>query len=48
MPDHVGIVERVENGVVYTVEGNTSDSCRQRSYNVGHYEIWGYGCPIYN
>ena len=48
VPDHVGIVERVENGVVYTVEGNTSDSCRQRSYNVGHYEIWGYGCPIYN
>ena len=47
VPDHVGIVERVENGVIYTVEGNTSDSCRQRSYSVGHYEIWGYGCPIY-
>lgn len=47
VPDHVGIVERMENGVVYTVEGNTSDSCRQRSYSVGHYEIWGYGCPIY-
>ncbi len=47
VPDHVGIVERVDNGVVYTVEGNTSDSCRQRSYSVGHYEIWGYGCPIY-
>jgi len=42
------LVERVENGVVYTVEGNTSDSCRQRSYSVGHYEIWGYGCPAYN
>ena len=48
VPDHVGIVERVENGVVYTVEGNSGDSCRQRSYSVGHYEIWGYGCPIYN
>ena len=47
VPDHVGIVERVENGVVYTVEGNSGDSCRQRSYAVGHYEIWGYGCPIY-
>ena len=47
VPDHVGIVERVENGVVYTVEGNSGDSCRQRSYNVGHYEIWGYGCPIF-
>lgn len=48
VPDHVGIVERVENGVVYTVEGNSGDSCRQRSYSVGYYEIWGYGCPIYN
>ncbi len=48
VPDHVGIVERVENGVVYTVEGNTSDSCRQRNYAVGHYEIWGYGTPMYN
>lgn len=47
-PDHVGIVERVENGVVYTVEGNSGDSCRQRSYSVGHYEIWGYATPLYN
>ena len=45
--DHVGIVEKVENGRVYTIEGNTSDSCRQRSYRVGYYEILGYGilCP---
>ena len=43
VPDHVGIVERVEDGVVYTVEGNSGDSCRQRSYSVGYYEIWGYG-----
>ncbi len=48
VPDHVGIVERVENGVVYTVEGNSGDSCRQRSYSVGHYEIWGYATPLYN
>ena len=48
VPDHVGIVERVENGVVYTVEGNSGDSCRQNTYSVGHYEIWGYGCPAYN
>lgn len=46
-PDHVGIVEKVENGRVYTIEGNTSDSCRQRSYPVGHHQILGYGvlCP---
>ena len=44
--DHVGIVERVENGRVYTIEGNTADSCRERSYSLGHYEILGYGIPI--
>lgn len=45
--DHTGIVERVENGIVYTVEGNSGDSCRQRQYPVGYYEILGYGvlCP---
>ena len=47
LPDHVGIVEKVENGRVYTIEGNTSDSCRQRSYPVGYYHILGYGIPDY-
>lgn len=42
-PDHTGIVEKVENGYVYTVEGNTGDSCAERRYSVGHYEILGYG-----
>lgn len=46
-PDHVGIVKKVENGRVYTIEGNTSDSCRERSYPLGHYEILGYGIPAY-
>lgn len=44
--DHVGIVERVENGRVYTIEGNTADSCRERSYPLGHFEILGYGNTI--
>lgn len=47
VPDHVGIVVKVENGVVYTVEGNSGDACRERHYNVGHYEIFGYGIPNY-
>ena len=42
-PDHVGIVEKVENGFVYTIEGNSDDTCRRRSYSIGHYEILGYG-----
>ena len=46
IPNHVGIVEKVENGTVYTIEGNSGDSCRQKSYPVGHYEIYGYGTPV--
>ena len=45
--DHVGIVERCENGIVYTVEGNSGDACRQRSYPVGSRSIYGYGIPAY-
>lgn len=47
LSDHTGIVERVENGIVYTVEGNTGDSCAERHYAVGYYEILGYGIPAY-
>ena len=43
IPNHVGIVEKVENGIVYTIEGNSGDSCRQKTYLVGYYEIYGYG-----
>lgn len=45
--DHVGIVEKVENGRVYTIEGNSSDSCRQRDYDLNSTEIQGYGTPMY-
>ena len=45
LSDHTGIVEKVENGRVYTIEGNSGDSVRQNSYLVGHYEVLGYGCP---
>lgn len=45
--DHTGIVQKVENGRVYTVEGNSGDSVRQNSYLVGYYEILGYGMPQY-
>ena len=45
--DHVGIVEKCENGVVYTVEGNSGDACRQKQYTVGSSSIYGYGIPAY-
>ena len=45
--DHVGIVEKCENGTVYTVEGNSDDACKQRQYAVGSSNIYGYGIPAY-
>ena len=47
VPNHVGIVEKVENGYVYTVEGNSGDMCRENRYAIGYYEILGYGVPSY-
>ena len=43
LSDHVGIVQKVENGIIYTVEGNSGDSCRQNQYPVGYYEVLGFG-----
>ncbi len=44
VPDHVGIVEKVEGGVIYTIEGNSAgDRCRQNRYAVGSPLIFGYG-----
>lgn len=45
--DHVGIVEKCENGIVYTVEGNSGDACKQNQYSVGSSSIYGYGVPAY-
>ena len=46
-PNHTGIVQKVENGLVYSIEGNSADSVRVNSYPVGHFEILGYGVPAY-
>ena len=38
----------VENGKVYTVEGNsTGDTCRQKEYSIDSSVILGYGTPMY-
>lgn len=54
---HTGIVERVANGKVYTIEGNTSGAsgvvangggvCR-KSYSLTYNRIGGYGRPDYS
>ena len=54
---HTGIVEKVENGVVYTIEGNTSSapgvvanggSVNSKSYKIDYARIGGYGRPDYS
>ena len=44
--DHTGIVEKVENGFVYTIEGNAGDAVKEKRYLIGYYEILGYGVPV--
>ena len=41
--DHVGIVTKVENGRIYTVEGNKGDAVAEGSYPVGSKDILGFG-----
>ena len=41
--DHVGIVTAVVDDKVFTVEGNSSDLCRQKRYFLDDPVIYGYG-----
>ena len=45
---HTGIVEKVDNSKVYTIEGNTSDQVARRSYALSNSRILGYGRPAYD
>jgi len=42
-PNHVGIVKKVENGYIYTVEGNSSDAVREKNYSADSNKIYGFG-----
>lgn len=53
---HVGIVRKVADGTVYTIEGNTSNGSSviangggvcKKSYSIGNSRIAGYGRPAY-
>ncbi len=39
---HIGVVEKVENGKVYTIEGNSKDSVRRKEYSLSSGNILGY------
>ena len=45
--DHTAIVWKVENGYVYTIEGNWDDQCQTSCRPIGEYQILGYGVPAY-
>ena len=45
---HTGLVEKVENGCVYTIEGNSSDQVCRRRYALTDSCILGYGRPAYD
>ena len=47
LADHVGIVEKVENGLIYTVEGNSGDRCVENRYYLGSAPVYGFGLPQY-
>jgi len=47
VPNHVGIVIGTDGDKVYTIEGNSSDAVRTKSYNLDSRLIFGYGLPNY-
>ena len=46
-PDHVGIVEKIENGYIFTIEGNSGDCVASISYSLNEYQIFGYGITVF-
>ena len=46
-PDHIGFVEKVENGIVTTIEGNKSKQVMRCTYNLNNVGIFGYCTPAY-
>ena len=45
--DHIGIVESVSNGIIHTIEGNSNDQVRRKTYQIGHGNIRGFASPRY-
>ena len=45
---HTGLVEKVENGRVYTIEGNSTDAVRANNYSLNYTRISGYGRPDFS
>lgn len=46
-PDHIGFVDYVKGGRVYTVEGNANEAVRPLNYALNDSRIYGYARPKY-
>ena len=46
--EHTGIVEKIENGKVHTIEGNASNMCKRCTYSLTSSKIVGYGHPRFD
>ena len=47
-PEHVGIVEKVVDGIIYIIEGNYSNSVKRRKISVNGRYIRGFAAPKYD
>ena len=47
-PEHVGVVEKVSNGMITVIEGNYSNAVKRRKIEVNAKNIRGYGVPKYD
>lgn len=45
---HTGLVYKATKAKVYTIEGNSSNAVRKKSYDIADSSIAGYGMPLYS
>lgn len=41
--DHTAFIEKYENGVIYTIEGNMSNTILKRKYDINNCQVIGFG-----
>lgn len=46
-PNHIGIVEKVSNGIITVIEGNLNNAVARREIAINGKTIRGYGIPAY-
>lgn len=47
VPDHIGIVEKVEGNVIHAIEGNKSKMVKRQAYAIGNSQIYGIAVVEY-